>query len=435
MKMRFQTALLCVTLSACGTAPGGILKSVDVPADRFLATDSRLRLVVNTNIGGTSYAGQVDPQRIVCTEPSPDVATSIANSFGAGINVLGYGNAAISAAQVEGLVQLGERTATIQLLRDKMYRTCEAYANGAISATTYSLIMSRLDDTIVTLLLGETAGGAFGRSLAALGGSADAEAQAAMSGLPANIANLRERTDAVTNEEANVREAEKALTEHHATPVADRVQPAYDDKDAELTKKRDDAIARRDAAQRLMKDTLEASSKAAAKIETVAAGGGITSKPDPLIAATLRDMQAEFLAGDVTKTYVAACLVELGRRPDLGTLAVTDVFDTLSSESPDVGTAFVDDVALFKGLIGSELAGFCQANLKDVITLSASQQHQYRMRKADLLAQVDEKKYGAQYAAAAAQANATLTQAITECKTLEDPLKTACMKKAFDLPN
>lgn len=430
IKIGVSTVLFCALLSACGTAPNAILKTEDVPPNKFLATDSRLRLVINTDIAGTSYAGQVDPKRIICTEPSPDVATSIANSFGGGFSVLGYGSASISATQVEGLVQLGERTATIQLLRDKMYQTCLAYLNGAISGTTYSLIMSRLDDTIITLLLGETAGGAFGRSLAALGGSASAEAKASLSGLPANIANLKERTDAVANEEENLRAAEKALTEHRAIPE-DKRQPKHDEKDAELEGKLDKAVARRDAAQQLMKDTLKASSKAAAKIENVTAGGGISSKPDPLIAATLRDMQAEFLAGGAD--YIFACLVELGRRPNLGNLTPQQAYDVLSSDDPETG--FIDNFALFKGLFGSELAEFCSENLPNVIATSANYQQEYRLLKAKLTAQVDEKKYGAQYAAAAARANEALTEATTECKTLKEPLKTACLKKAFDLPN
>src|SRR5439155_26809281 len=137
-----------------------------------------------TEQGIFSTAGIVEPKRILCTEPSPDVATTLANSLGVGLSVFGYGSGSISTQQVEGLVQLGERTAAIQLLRDKMYQTCLAYANGAVSGTTYSLIMSRLDDAIVTLSLGDGAAGAFGRKLAGIGGEAAAKAEAALIGLP-----------------------------------------------------------------------------------------------------------------------------------------------------------------------------------------------------------------------------------------------------------
>jgi len=67
---------------------------------------------------------------------------------------------------------LGERLATIQLLRDQAYRACEAFANGSINATGYTILNSRLNKTMVTLLTSEMAAGAFGRALAQISGSA-----------------------------------------------------------------------------------------------------------------------------------------------------------------------------------------------------------------------------------------------------------------------
>ena len=85
--------------------------------------------------------GLVNPKRVVCAEPSPDVALAIAQSFGFGISIFaggsGQGAGSGSGATAEGIAQLGERTQSIQLLRDQMYRACEAYANGAITGTTY----------------------------------------------------------------------------------------------------------------------------------------------------------------------------------------------------------------------------------------------------------------------------------------------------------
>ena len=129
------------------------MKRVPLQPDEFFTTGARQRVITNSDISNFSRPGLVDPQRIVCTEPSPDAAVALANSLGVGLSILGQGAGSISSAQVEGLGQLGERTASIQLLRDKMYNTCLAYSNGAISGTTYSMIMSRLDDVIVTLCL------------------------------------------------------------------------------------------------------------------------------------------------------------------------------------------------------------------------------------------------------------------------------------------
>ena len=70
----------------------------------------------------------------------------------------------------EGITQL-ERLAVIQLLRDKMYRACEAYANGAIDRASYVLMLARIDKTMITLLSQEMVAGAFkGRKLAPVAG-------------------------------------------------------------------------------------------------------------------------------------------------------------------------------------------------------------------------------------------------------------------------
>src|SRR6267143_5140326 len=142
-------------LQSCANSPSATLRKENLPYHDFIATDSRLRVITTSTQGFLSMTGLVDPKTIICTEPSPDVATTIVNSFGVSAGILGQGSASLSAQQLEGLVQLGERTAAIQLLRDKMYQTCIAYANGAISGTTYSLLMSRLDDSIITLSLSD----------------------------------------------------------------------------------------------------------------------------------------------------------------------------------------------------------------------------------------------------------------------------------------
>src|SRR5262249_13077043 len=55
--------------------------------------------------------------------------------------------------------ELGQRLATVQLVRDTLYRTCEAYANGAIDETMYAIITSRFDDLMVALFAEQMAQG------------------------------------------------------------------------------------------------------------------------------------------------------------------------------------------------------------------------------------------------------------------------------------
>ena len=200
-----------------------------------------------------------------------------------------------------------------------MYQTCLAYANGAISGTTYSFIMSRLDDTIVTLLMGETAGGAFGRKLAFIGGKSNASASAVLSSLPGRITDLEDRIAATTAAEEELRKAEDNLAQHVASKPNEGQEAQHEARTAELKADVKKAEGKRNAVQRLMKDTLEATSDSAAEITRIESGGNRHVIPDPLIAATLADMQAEFLLQDVSSAIVTACVVELGRQFGTGT--------------------------------------------------------------------------------------------------------------------
>ena len=144
-----------------------------------LLVNADLRAIVSVTPAGIPYPGRVEPRRVICAEPSPDVAKAIASSFGGAVSgAVSRGDIDAQAAGqfsrsfAEGLVQLGERMATIQLLRDGLYRACEAYANGVLTDTSYAMILSRYGDTMVTLLGGELAAGAFGRSLAAISAQA-----------------------------------------------------------------------------------------------------------------------------------------------------------------------------------------------------------------------------------------------------------------------
>ena len=169
-----------ILLSACvGENP---IQWQSFSDDSVLATKAEYRTVTRTSVAAQSDFGRIKPSAIICAEPSPDVAKAVSESFeldskiAADIAGQGSGSLALAMAQqrAEAIAQMTERIATVQLLRDGMYRACEAYANGALSKTEYAVILSRYDDTMVTLLMGELAAGAFGRPLAVLGSAAGA---------------------------------------------------------------------------------------------------------------------------------------------------------------------------------------------------------------------------------------------------------------------
>lgn len=293
-------ATVVCTLGGCSSGAKPLFEPFDLEDATSVAAGSRERFLLNTSPQATPRPGLVQPKRIVCAEPSPDVAVAVANSFGSSLP-FGGGSIAISASQAEGLIQLAERTVAVQLLRDQMYRACEAYANGAITGTTYSLITSKNNKTMVSLMLGETAGGAVGRKLGALGGRSTSEARALMKGLLENTDAARKAADDLKQAENELRDAE-ALSKNDETR-AGRIAAAR--------KKRDDA------AQELQRSTF-AASNTAAEFAAVDAGGEIDIQESAELAVVLKEMQEQFLNSGFLEDFVSTCVVELGLNSEQG---------------------------------------------------------------------------------------------------------------------
>lgn len=312
--LRAITGLLVMgSIAGCSFGPGAKLEHRVVAEDEFLATDARLRVVTNTSIGAFSRPGLVDPTRIVCTEPSPDVAAAVSTSFASSLSVLEYGSGAITHQTVEALAQLVERTAAIQTLRDKMYQTCLAYQNGAITGTDYSLAMANLDKTIVALVFAESASGRYGASGASLGGEAEGSAQATLIGLPDMLNDVEGQAATLEAAEAKVKEAEAA---RDAYIVANPEATDEDAKLAELKQAVADARSERAEAYKGLKRAAATSAAAAAKFSKVAGFGSIESSANPLVAAELGRMLDIFVNDDWAESYISACLVEMAR-PDV----------------------------------------------------------------------------------------------------------------------
>jgi hypothetical protein len=66
--------------------------------------------------------------------------------------VAGKGGAGFAASLNESAASIGLRTATIQLLRDGLYRACEAYLNGSLNNFGYALLLSKYDDVMKALI-------------------------------------------------------------------------------------------------------------------------------------------------------------------------------------------------------------------------------------------------------------------------------------------
>jgi len=116
--------------------------------------DARQRVLLVTQEGGDEKT-----KHVVCAEPSPDAMVAVSKAFEAQASVAGKGNVGIGASSAEALGKLAVRSQTVQLLRDGLYRACEAYLNGAISNNDYNKIMRGYDVAMVTLLAVESLSG------------------------------------------------------------------------------------------------------------------------------------------------------------------------------------------------------------------------------------------------------------------------------------
>ena len=280
-----------------------------------LITDAKQRAIINMTAdvrsdGNGDNVNKNHPKRIICTEPSPDVAQAISAAFTAAAQVDATlsntqkvsGSGSLGSSYVSSIAQLGERLATVQLLRDKMYRACEAYQNGAISDTSYTLMLSRFDKTMASMLAWEFAAGAFGRGLAALGGSASTG-----NADPKKLASAR---DAIKAASDKVQEAAKQLAEAKSDDAdKQKKEQALNEANTDLEK----------AVTALMGLEYQAAVTAAQSgSASGSALGQIVNHLTTTSADSIVQMNANYLDDDASSTIIDACIVALDRnRPSI----------------------------------------------------------------------------------------------------------------------
>lgn len=263
---------------------------------------------------------------------STQICAGASESFSAALSVAfqqaaarGEGSLQMAHALSESIVELGQRLGTIQLLRDKFYRACEAYANGAISATSYTLLLSRLDRTMTTMMLAEMAAGALTRSSAAAGGTANA-------GTGPKVADVEKAAKAVADAKTDAAAKEKtrddAKTKRDDAQKTATADPSDANKKALATAQADldRAYTELDAASRTVQ-SLETELRDrvvfAASSATAIPGKGATQVPSDEVVKTLAVMQQQYLDVDDFSTVLDACITSMDgvRAPDATALA------------------------------------------------------------------------------------------------------------------
>jgi hypothetical protein len=319
MRTRSIVALtLLVSVAACQHQQSGEFHHATVGGASALVTDATYRLVTATPIKNWNELGRFKPEQVLCAEPSPDVAKAVSAAFNAGISIDFQGQAAdlpadlkaklassIAKSRSESLAQLTERLPTIQLLRDGLFRACEAYGNGAISPISYSLLLSRYGDTMVTLLGSELVAGDFGRQLAALGGSAGGEASASL-----NATDDTTRSAERNLERSGSDLAQKTADVAKAQTAADSAAPA--DKPAAQSTLNIKQNEKDQAEQKFLRDLVTSAKSNSAATSTAGAAlvaQTIATDRAQVIAA----MQRDYMQTPSLTSLLVACVTALDR--------------------------------------------------------------------------------------------------------------------------
>lgn len=160
--MRFLAMAAAMTALAGCANLNSINHSFDIPNDspHAITVDARQRGIISnlaTTIEriGTEHR-EVDSLRI-CAEQFPDVYTVLGGAMGGSFSLIPGGGPSpqLQAAANGAFSETGagiQRTQTINLLRESMYRTCERYMNGAIGREELSVQAARDVRAMVSIL-------------------------------------------------------------------------------------------------------------------------------------------------------------------------------------------------------------------------------------------------------------------------------------------
>ena len=173
-------------LSGCAMADSIYRKNTRNPNGQSEFVDAKQRAVISNRIDWQQTNPGEDPKpyahQRVCSEPAPDVFSvyalaltgSLSGNLGAGVD---------AGKQLEALATMSsgeagatiERTQTINLMRESMFRTCERYMNGAIDKNTMQIQAARDQRAMVAVLAIEQLTGVVKRKPTIISATAQAQ--------------------------------------------------------------------------------------------------------------------------------------------------------------------------------------------------------------------------------------------------------------------
>lgn len=154
---------MSATLLTSGCANlASIDRSTDIPKNtlyRAVHLDAQQRLVI---FSAKKY----------CAEPSPDALAAYASAIGLSISKLPDNAASSAMSNANSVLGIGLRTQSITLMRDTLYRMCEAAGNGDLTDLQVAMFLNKSQDLSMVILAIEQLTGAVAVSPGSVSGSA-----------------------------------------------------------------------------------------------------------------------------------------------------------------------------------------------------------------------------------------------------------------------
>jgi hypothetical protein len=230
------TAVVAVAFALTGCANMlTVGRTTLLPSGTNKTVDDKGKSTFDSSSGGIAVHLDAQQRAIIhagaryCAEPSPDALAAYAASLGLGASVPGTGAGSGSSALSSAAASIGLRTQSIQLMRDALYRICEASNNGRINESDSAMLLRRSQDLTAVVVAVEQLTGAVIAQQAAVTTNAQASASAS---LVANQQLLAEMEKQVEEKQAAVDSAETALKE--ATTAQEKAKTDKATADANL---------------------------------------------------------------------------------------------------------------------------------------------------------------------------------------------------------
>lgn len=144
------TTVLAASSALCGCA---VMDSIHWkfpgPGDsQVFTTDAKQRHLIMTNDASAKPGEKVR----VCAEAAPDAFSAFSSSLSGSLGIGSASRKADAASAFAETAATIERTQTVNLLRESMYRTCERWLSGALSKQEFLMLAARDHRSMIAVL-------------------------------------------------------------------------------------------------------------------------------------------------------------------------------------------------------------------------------------------------------------------------------------------